>query len=165
MNNTGTHTVVEAFLEHNNKFLMMRRSKERKVYPDVWTAIGGGAKLEEMFYPRTACLREITEETSILPDEITGLSLRYLIVVNINTNIRNHFVYFGKSKTIDFIDTDEGTLHWVDKDDLLNLKLTPYFKSLIQHYLTEAQYDNFIYLGTIDEHNNLVFNIFNIYNG
>ena len=163
MINIKTHSIIDAFLEYDNKFLMMHRARDRKAYPDFWAAVGGGIKLNEMFEPYSACMREIQEETSILPDYIADMSLRYIITAKKKDNIRNHYVYFGKSLTMNFTDTNEGKLQWINKTDILNLKYTPYYKSLIQHYVTKAENNNYLYLGTIDDKNTLIFNILNEY--
>lgn len=47
--------ITEAFLEFDDKFLMMHRAKEKKKYPDIWVGVGGKIKLGEMFNPISAC--------------------------------------------------------------------------------------------------------------
>lgn len=157
----NAESIVDAFIENNDKFLMIHRAKDRKYYPDYWASIGGGIELNEVSTPISACLRELNEETGINSESIVDLSLRYVIVSKKRDMFFNHYIYFGKSLTTDVVECDEGNLEWIHKSQLLELKLTQHFRTIITHYLADAINDNLIYLGTVDRDNNLSFGVLN----
>jgi hypothetical protein len=51
------------------------------------------------------------------------LKLRYIIIRLYKNIIRQNYIYFGKTDVKEYIDTAEGTLHWVLEKDLLHKEL------------------------------------------
>ncbi|MCU6713239.1 NUDIX hydrolase, partial [Paenibacillus sp. J5C_2022] len=93
----NTRLMSTAFLFNNDKILMMKRSADRKLVPGIWTGIGGHIEPDEMGNPEYACVREIYEETGIESSEISDLSLRYILIRQKENEVREQFVYFGKT--------------------------------------------------------------------
>jgi 8-oxo-dGTP diphosphatase len=102
---------------------MLKRSKERTLASNLWTGIGGHIEANEHNNPKLACLREIYEETGIKSNEIEQLELRYILMRRSQDEIRQHYNYFGKTSIDNFINSDEGELHWIDLSDILNLEM------------------------------------------
>jgi 8-oxo-dGTP diphosphatase len=69
-----------AFLKNNNCYLLMKRSPEREIAPNVWSCIGGHMETYELNDSIKTCLREIKEETGITEEHIFNLKLRYIII-------------------------------------------------------------------------------------
>ena len=124
-----------AFLKRNNEYLLMKRAPNRKVAPDVWSAVGGHMEDNEINDPQTACLREIFEETGICEKQILSLTLRYIIVRKYRDTIRQTYIYFGETDA-EFVDkTDEGKLYWIPENELLDRSYTATFAAMLKHYL------------------------------
>ena len=126
--------VTGAYLFNDNKLVMMKRSKERAIAPNLWTGIGGHVEANEHNDPEESCLREIFEETGIRSNEIEGLELRYIVLRRSKDEIHQHYIYFGNTSRINFINSDEGTLHWIDFSVVLNLEMPLTVKYMIEHF-------------------------------
>ncbi len=111
-----------AFLHHDGKYLLIKRSKDKKTAPGVWSGIGGAIEPHELNNPEAACLREIKEETGISAEYIMNLRLRYIIIRRTANTMRQNYIYFGETDIEHFTDTVEGELHWIPENDL---QITP----------------------------------------
>ena len=152
--------VVDIWLEHDGRFLMLHRSKDRKVYPDCWAFVGGGMQPGESGDPAAACLRELREETGLAPEDVAGMALRYVIVTKKGDLIFNHYVFIGRALRTDVADCDEGRLEWVDRGRVPGLKMTDYIRSLVAHYFAVGEKGG-LYMGRSDADGKLVFEAFN----
>lgn len=126
--------MAAAMLFHGDELLMMERSLARTLNPGMWAAVGGHLEPDELSRPRDACLREIFEETGFAPDDIEELTLRYILLRNKDGELRQQFIYSGRAKRKDFIDTDEGQLHWVPLADVLDRDIPYIFRMMLEHY-------------------------------
>ncbi len=125
---------VAAFLLHDGHYLLILRSKEKKIAPGVWSGIGGKLEQNELNEPEAACLREIEEETGITAEHIHDLKLRYIIIRRTEDTIRQSYIYFGKTAIQTFTDTDEGKLYWISESELLNRTFTKTFELMLKHF-------------------------------
>jgi len=124
-----------AFLCYGNEVLLMHRNPDRKVAPDMWAPVGGHIESDEIDDPKTACLREIEEETGIPAERITNLNLRYITTRKFEDEIRIVFIYTGKvSEKCDLPKSDEGVLYWVDFESLSELPMTFSMKQTVLHW-------------------------------
>jgi 8-oxo-dGTP diphosphatase len=139
-----------AFLINNDDFLLLKRSESRKFAPGVWAGVGGHIEPEEINTPYAACAREIFEETGISEEDIEGLRLHYIIIRRSAYEIRISYVYFGHSRTRVIIDTDEGKLSWIHKDDLFQRNLSVMNKVALSHYINNDCADEKVFVGTLD---------------
>lgn len=130
-----------ALLVHGNELLMMKRSLSRTLSPGMWAGIGGHLEPEEIADPRSACLREIEEETGLQPSDITGLTLRYILLRLNGNDLRQQFFYVGRALRKDVGETEEGELHWIHRDQILQLELPFVFRSLLTHWLEHGEED------------------------
>jgi 8-oxo-dGTP diphosphatase len=124
-----------AFLKNKGYYLLMKRSKERKIAPNVWSCIGGHMETYELNDPMETCLREIKEETGIAKENIYNLKLRYIIIRRYKNIIRQNYIYFGETDKNDLINTDEGTLHWIFEKELLEKEYTKTYAEMMKHYI------------------------------
>lgn len=130
----NTRLMSTAFLFNNERILMLKRAEDRKLAPGLWTGIGGHLEPEEINNPKQACIREIYEETGIQRDELTELSLRYILIRLKETDIREQFVYFGKTFQEEVINTVEGELHWINEEIINTLEMPWIIKAMLEHY-------------------------------
>jgi 8-oxo-dGTP diphosphatase len=124
-----------AFLMNGNDFLLMKRSPEKQFYPGLWASVGGHAEPGEINDPQAACLREINEETGISEKELSGLALRYIVLRRAKDEIRVSYVYFGEANTRSVIGNDEGELHWIGRDELLDRPMSAMNELILERYL------------------------------
>lgn len=125
-----------AFLRNGDKYLLMKRSANRTVAPDVWSGVGGHMECDELCSPQTTCLREVWEESGITAGQIRNLSLRYIIIRRYRNTIRQNYIYFGDTDAKAIDKTDEGKLHWIPEGELLNRTYTVTFAAMLEHYMT-----------------------------
>ena len=125
-----------AFLKNGDSYLLMKRSPDRKIAPNVWSCIGGHMENNELNNPFETCLREIEEEAGIKRQNISFLKLRYLLILQKNKNIiRQYYIYFGETNTREFINTNEGVLHWVKENELLEYEFSKTFSEMVEHFI------------------------------
>lgn len=137
-----------AFLKHNGQYLLIKRAPGRKIAPNVWSGVGGHIEQHELNNPTEACLREIYEETGISKDHIFNMELRYLIIRRSKDVIRQNYIYFGETDIVDFVDTDEGTLHWVPEPELFKREFTKTFDAMLHHYIDTPDNMGRVVVGT-----------------
>jgi 8-oxo-dGTP diphosphatase len=124
-----------AFLKNDGYYLLMKRSPERKIAPNLWSLVGGHMETYELNDPIKTCLREIEEETGIQKGNIYNLKLRYIIIRRYKNIIRQNYIYFGETDKTDLIKTEEGTLHWIAENELLDKEYTKTYKEMMKHYI------------------------------
>ena len=130
--------LATAMLFNGNDLLMMKRSMTRTLNPGMWAAVGGHLEPEELNDPRMACLREIYEETGLAEHEIHDLHLQYILLRLNQNEVRQQFIYTARTARRDILQTDEGVLHWIPLDQVLNRKIPFIFHSLLEHYFTHG---------------------------
>lgn len=124
-----------AVLFNGDDMLMMKRSPNRTLSPGKWAGIGGHLEPSEIGDPLAACLREIEEETGLRPEDIEGLELRYILLRLNGRDLRQQFVYVGRTGRRDVSATEEGELHWVPRGEILSKDIPYVFRTLLEHWL------------------------------
>jgi 8-oxo-dGTP diphosphatase len=126
--------MATAFLFNEEHVLMMRK-ENNQLYPfEFWTGLGGHLEQRELNHPRMACLREIEEESGITESKIQDFKLRYILLRVKEDEIRQQFVYFGKTQDRHYVSSEEGELYWVDENELLTLRTSRIINFMLQHY-------------------------------
>lgn len=128
--------MATAILFNGNDLLMMKRDPGRELHPNMWAAIGGHLEPEEMNDPTAACLREIQEETGFLQGDIEDLHMQYILIRRRENELRQQFFFIGRTRRRDAIQTREGELHWIPKEDVLHSERNiPFvYRALLEHY-------------------------------
>ena len=111
--------VVLAYIEKDNKYLMLLRNKRLKdLNKNKYVGVGGHVEKGES--NDMAMIREIKEETNL-----DVLEYKYRGVVYFNNGIyeENMYLYHVTKFSGVIKECDEGTLYWVDKKDIFNLNL------------------------------------------
>ncbi|MGV8027382.1 MAG: NUDIX domain-containing protein [Anaerolineaceae bacterium] len=138
-NRPNTFTVIPrvlAFIEKNDKVLMIERSKKNAFAYKKLNGIGG--HIEKGEEPLTAVRREVKEESGL---EITKFDLNVILFIDIETEkgvcvFVFSALYSGGSLQI----SDEGNLIWVKKNDLSNLNVVKDIP-LIMELIEESKKD------------------------
>lgn len=129
-------SMVGIFLTHKDEILMIRRSETKAIAPGLWAVVGGHMEKQD-FTPSAACLRELKEETGILKNEIEGLNLRYIVFFKTEDTLQVYYDFEAICKQKKPLpQTDEGSLHWVKKDEILTLPMHFTMKHAFIHYLS-----------------------------
>ena len=125
--------VTTAFLENQGDLLLLHRGEHRIYAPGYWNGVGGHLESFELNQPYQACLREIREETGLLAEDLQDLTLRYILLRQNSTEIVQNYIYFGRTLTRHFVDSDEGKLHWIPWQQALNRKLSDPIRWMLEH--------------------------------
>lgn len=108
------------YIEKDDKYLMLHRVKKQKdVNKDKWIGIGGHFEAGES--PEECLLREVKEETGLT---LTGFSFRGIVTFSAAPWPTEYMcLYTAKQFEGTLTECDEGTLEWVEKEELMNLNL------------------------------------------
>ncbi|NHN30081.1 NUDIX domain-containing protein [Paenibacillus agricola] len=139
--------MATAMLFHNNELLMMKRSPTRTLSPGMWAAVGGHVEPAEISSPRNACLREIYEETGLLEEDIIDLKLQYILLRLNQQEVRQQFIYTAQTTRKDVLQTEEGDLYWIPRDQVLQRDIPFIYHSLLEHYFLHGSAEH-IWVGT-----------------
>ena len=107
------------FVTNGDDVLLMRRSPQKRVFPNQYNGVGGHTERDEDVY--ASAKREILEETGLQVD-----NLRLRAVYNIDAGEETGivlFVFTGFSQSRDVTSNDEGTLHWIPKNSVTQFDL------------------------------------------
>jgi len=138
------------YIFNSNKILMMKRSPNKSFLPNLWAPVGGNLKPSEINDPRSACLREIEEETGIKITEIHDLALKYITIRRKDDEIRIQYIYFCTTTVTDIKECDEGKLHWIDKADILDLNMSLTNTNALEHYFKIGKTRGDVFVGVVD---------------
>ena len=139
-------SVSAVFLENDGKYLLMKRGADRRMFPNVWGAVGGGARDDELASPETTVLREIYEETGIERERIFDLRLRYVHIKRYSDCVVTHYIFFGRTDKHALGVTDEGTLHWIARDEVTEREYTAVIRAIVRHYFAVGEGADEVYL-------------------
>ena len=140
--------MATAYLINENEFLLMKRADNKKLAPGLWSGVGGHLEPEELNNPLEACLREIYEETGITREQLIDLKLKYIVLRKRKEEIRIQYIYFATSKTKQFVNSEEGELFWIAKEELFEREFTATNQIVLSHYIEFGDKINDILVGT-----------------
>lgn len=110
---------VLCYIFKDNKCLMLLRNKKENDYnKDKWLGLGG--KIEDGETSNMAVVREVYEESGL-----RLLSFRKRGIIKFINDDYKEIMHLYESYEFegDLIECDEGELHWIFVDDILNLNL------------------------------------------
>ena len=110
------------FLIVDGKWLLLKRSSNKRVLPDRYTGLGGRVEAGELGDLRGSVLRELFEETGLGERDLTRLILRRLLTHNRpGEPLTNLFYFTANLKEYALPDCTEGTLHWTEPENFAAL--------------------------------------------
>ena len=113
---------VQCYIENNGKTLMLQRNKKKNdIHEGKWVGIGGHLELGET--PDEAMIREMKEETGLVPLELNFKGV--ITFPNFNGKGEDEIVYFYTCDKFEgkLIDCREGKLEWIDDNKINDLNL------------------------------------------
>jgi 8-oxo-dGTP diphosphatase len=140
--------MATAYIFKDEKVLMIKKSHSRLYNSEFWSGLGGHLEPNELNCPRTACLREIFEESGIEESELSELRLRYILIRIKENEIRQQYVYFGKTTKDQLITSNEGEVYWLDLDEVMTKHISKINRELLEHYILHRE-DQGLYVGVI----------------
>ena len=129
--------MATAFLFHDDQVLLMKKESSRIAVGPFWTGLGGHLEPAELNYPKKACIREIFEESGLREEDLLDLTLKYILLRAFGSEIRQQYVYFGKTAHTRVIPSDEGELYWADTGSLKELRFSKIISYMLSHYLAD----------------------------
>lgn len=113
-------------LRQGGRYLLLERASSKRFAPGLWTGLGGRLESNEMADLQASLLRELREETGLLPDQIERLRLRRALLLARPAEAITLLLHFTGELTADEPhprDCSEGILHWVEPDRIPELDL------------------------------------------
>lgn len=126
---------------NNDDVLLMERSETNKRMPGFWYGVGGHVEPEEIYDPYSAVIREIYEETGLKDYNVENLKLKYMLLRREKDETVINYVYFGRTNTKMVLQNDEGSLHWIPKQEAMNRKFIDVLKLALEHYFADEKND------------------------
>lgn len=143
-------TMAAAFILNGQNVLMIKKSSNNKLFPDMWAPVGGHMECDELNDPLKTCLREVFEETGIEEKDLNNIKLRFITYRQKEEEIRVQYIYFAETEKTQLSDTDEGELFWVNKSDLLSLDSSFVTKEILKYYFCKSNNNDHIMVGTVN---------------
>jgi 8-oxo-dGTP diphosphatase len=126
------------FVINGDDVLLMKRAAHRRIFPNRYNGVGGHIEYNED--PLTSAKREIFEETGLVAYDI-----RLRAVYNVDTGAKTGiilFVFTAASDNRSVTANEEGSLHWVHKDRVLELDLVDDLPQILPRLLSMKPYDS-----------------------
>lgn len=140
--------MTSIYLFRGSQMLLLWRVGSRVVTPS-WCGIGGHMEEPELRDAQAAVLRELREETGLLPSDLEALSMRYITLRRKNGEVRLNYYFFAQLRegVEPRIPCDEGTLQWHDEKAVNGLSMPFTAQAVVAHYLREGRFNHTLYAG------------------
>ena len=125
------------YIEQDGRYLMLyRNKKENDINEGKWIGVGG--RFEEGETPEECMIREVKEETGLT---VEGFSYRGLVTFIQEGGIIEYMHLYTVDKfSGEIIECDEGTLKWIDKEEVFQLNLWEGDKIFLKLLLEDKGY-------------------------
>ncbi len=122
---------VLIFISDGKKLLLIHGDENKKIWAGKYNGVGG--HLEPGEDVLSAARRELKEETSLYDVE---LDLCGTVVVNVTpqSGVILH-VFFGEYNGMEISPSDEGSLEWVDVNNLSNLPVVEDLPAIVEQVI------------------------------
>ena len=125
------------FVMNGEDVLLMKRAAHRRIFPNRYNGVGGHLERDED--PLSGVQREIKEETGL---EVRDIQLRAIYNVDAGDSVGIVlFAFTAMSDTRQVAAGDEGTLHWVARDAIMELDLVADLPQLLPRILSMTEGD------------------------
>ena len=134
------------YVERGDDILMLHRvKKDNDIHKGKWNALGG--KLEKGESPEECAHREMFEESGLTAEELNFVG--HISFPNFTPDKDWSVFVFTCSKFHgELVESDEGELYWIKKDEILNLNLWEGDRIFIpkvlqkESFMAKFSYDN-----------------------
>jgi len=129
--------IVTSFIKNNDKFLILKRSKNVKTMKDLWAGISGIIEKNEI--PLDRAKIEIFEETGIREDQIKLLKAADEMRV-VSPQYKNHewevfpFLFESKNPVVK-LNWENSDSKWILANELKNYKTVPNLEKVLFNLL------------------------------
>lgn len=125
---------TQIYIIHGNQWLMLLRNKKKKdVNHNKWIAVGGKKEPGETI--EQCAVREAFEETGLQCEQLEYQGLVHFEYQD--NEPEDIYVYTCSQYHGTLHETDEGTLRWIDENELMNLELWEgdriFLKKMLDH--------------------------------
>ena len=130
--------VVLAYIEKDDKYLMLLRNKRLKdLNKNKYVGVGGHVEKGEPF--DDAMKREIKEETNL---DVLDYKYRGVVYFNNGVYEENMYLYHVTKFKGVIKECDEGTLYWIPKSEIFNLNLWEGDKYFLEPFMNSDKMIN-----------------------
>ena len=146
-------TILVLHDQTGSRVLLLRRSPQKKLFPNLITGIGGKIELHEGEAEdiERSLWREVSEETSLGPHQIKDLQLRLSTLLSRGDEQVVLFWFTGRlANSIDRIPCSEGELEWFDRGDLPVGEMTPTGREAIPFIVALPESEKTTFNGVYD---------------
>ena len=129
--------IVTSFIKNNDKFLILKRSKNVKTMKDLWAGISGIIEKNEI--PLERAKIEIFEETGIREDQIKLLKAADEMRI-VSPQYKNHewevfpFLFESKNPVVK-LNWENSDSKWILANELKNYKTVPNLEKVLFNLL------------------------------
>lgn len=141
--------MTAVYLFKGKKVLLLYRQGGR-VVNNVWTGSAGGHFENYELNDAKACvLRELNEELGLQPEDIEGLTLRYITLRSTMGEIRQNYYFFAelKESVDENLSSNEGLCKWFSMEEINSIKMPFTAKYVMEHYCKIGGLTNVLYVG------------------
>lgn len=141
--------MTAVYLLKGDKVLLLYR-QGGKVVNNVWTGSAGGHFEKEELNDAKACvLREMREELGLQPEDVEGLTFRYITLRSTNGEIRQNYYFFAelRESVNENLVSNEGVCKWFYLDEISTLEMPFTAKYVMEHFCKEGRFTDNVYVG------------------
>jgi len=145
-------SMTSLYLMDGERILLLYRMGSSLVSNTYIGSAGGHFEPGELRDAGACVLRELEEETGLHPEDIDGLSLRYVTLRLSGGEIRQNYYFFARLIEPDRrLTSNEGRLEWHAVDALSELPMPFTARFVVDHYLTVGRHTDCLYGGIATE--------------
>ena len=110
-------------------------------------ACGGHFEESELSSPENCVLREMKEELGLDPSDLEDLTLRYMTLRYMGTEIRQNYYFFARLTGERELRSTEGQLRFFTWKELETIDMPVSARHMMDHYLKVGRFDDHRYAG------------------
>ena len=132
--------VVNCVVRYRDKFLLVKRNRKMRLYPEYWNGISGflddRKSLEEKVY------EELNEETGLTKENIKSIKLCGIFDQE-DLSIGKSWIVHAVAVTVDTnnltFDWEAEDHNWVTKDEVVTYQLLPGFDQVLEAVISHGE--------------------------
>lgn len=148
--NPGLRNMTSVFFIREDGLLCLYRIGSRVANNKYVGACGGHFEESELKSPESCALREMHEELGLIPDDIEGLTLRYVTLRYYKGEIRQNYYFFARLKNESELTSTEGVLRWFTWRELEEIDMPLSARHMMDHYLKTGRFTDKCYAGVTE---------------
>ena len=145
--NPGLRNMTSLFFTQEEGLWCLYRIGSRVANHKYVGACGGHFTEAELSSPERCVLREMEEELGLFPEDIEGLTLRYVTVRYMGHEIRQNYYFFAELKEKRQLTSTEGELRFFTWEELKSVDMPVSARHMMDHYLAVGRFDDHRYAG------------------